>query len=137
MAKGDGPPRNEQLAILRALTTPVEGPRDWAQIAVTIPKAHLRVLESESELLGLRRGQFLELLFLNRIGQRALTRIAAAPTYKLARDELAETTRFLWYLRREVKGLLDEYLLKLGIRPSALVVTMLNEWAGLGPDVKR
>lgn len=60
-----------------------------------------------------------------------------APTYKLTRAELSETMRFLWYVRKEVKGLLDEYLLKLGIRPSALVVTMLNDWAGLGPDVKR
>lgn len=137
MVKHHGPPQSEQRAILTALTTPVEGPRDWAQIAITVPKAHLRVLESEATLLGLRRGQFLELLFLNRIGQHALTRISVAPTYKLSRDELSETQRFLWYLRKEVKGLLDEYLLKLGIRPSALVVTMLNEWAGLGPDVRR
>lgn len=123
--------------IFNALNTPVDGARDWAQIAITIPKAHLRVLEAEASLLGLRRGQFLELLFLNRIGQQALTRIPAAPTYKLARQELAETQRFLWYFRREVKGLLDEYLLKLGLRPSALVVMMLNEWAGLGPDARR
>jgi hypothetical protein len=120
--------------ILKALTTPVHGAKDWAQIALTIPKSHVRVLESEAQLLGLRRGQLLELLFLNRLGQQALTRVPIAPKYRLSREELAGTERFLWYVRREVKKLLDEYLLRLGMRPSAFVVTMLNDWAGLGPE---
>lgn len=127
--KQEGPSKD----ILTALTTPVGPDKEWAQIAVTIPKAHLRVLETESQVLGLRRGQFLELLFLSRIGQQALTRIPAAPVYKLSRDELGETYRFLWYIRWPVKKLLDEHLLQLGMRPSALVVMMLNDWAHLGP----
>ena len=130
--------RDVSANVLKALRTPLTGAKgDWAQIAVTIPKAHLRVLESEAQILGLRRGQFLELLFLAKIGQQALRRIPAAPTYKLNRNELSETERFIWYCRREVKSLLDEYLLKLGMRPSAFVVTMLNEWAQLGPETPR
>jgi hypothetical protein len=37
-------------------------------------------------------------------------------------------------MRAQVKKLLDDYLLQLGMRPSAFVVLMLNEWAGLGPS---
>ncbi len=136
MAKGSGA-KGKALDVFTALATPVGGPKDWAQIAVTIPKAHLRVLESEAQLLGLRRGQLLELLFLNKIGQQPLSRMPVAPKYKLTRDELSETERFLWYVRREVKKLLDDYLLRLGMRPSAFVVMALNEWAGLAPEPPR
>src|SRR5262249_47516612 len=114
------------------LSAPERG-KGWVQIAITIPKAHLRVLDAEAKIFGLRRGQFLEILFLNRIGQPAFVRLSSGPKYKLSRDELAQTTRFLWYLRAKVKKLLDDYLLELGMRPSAFVVLMLNEWAGLGP----
>jgi integrase len=60
--------------VYSALAAPVRGSKDWVQIAVTIPKAHLRVLDAEAQIFGLRRGQFLELLFLNRIGQPAIMR---------------------------------------------------------------
>ena len=33
--------------------------------------------------------------------------------------------------------LLDEYLLRLGMRPSAFVVMALDEWAGLAPEAPR
>ncbi len=91
-------------------------------------------LDTEAELLGLRRSQLLDLLFLNKLGQRVLTRPPVAPTYRFLRGEQAETVRYLWYMRRGLKKYLDDYLLKVGIRPSAFVVLMLNEWAHLGPD---
>ncbi len=130
------PPKLDEAKtrLFNALTTPVRSNKDWVQMAVTIPKGHLRVLETEAELLGLRRGQLLELLFLNKLGQRVLTRPPVAPTYRFVRGEQAETERYLWYIRRAVKKFLDEYLLKLGMRPSAFVVLMLNDWAHLGPD---
>ena len=120
--------------LFNALTTPIRSGKDWVQIAVTIPKGHLRVLDTEAELLGLRRSQLLELLFLNKLGQRVLSRPPVAPKYRFLRGEQAETVRYLWYLRRTLKEYLDEYLLKVGIKPSAFVVLMLNEWAHLGPD---
>jgi hypothetical protein len=123
-----------ETRLFNALTTPIRSGKDWVQIAVTIPKGHLRVLDTEAELLGLRRSQFLELLFLNKLGQRVLTRPPVAPTYRFLRGEQAETVRYLWYLRRVLKKYLEEYLLKVGIKPSAFVVLMLNEWAHLGPD---
>ncbi|HKA87335.1 MAG TPA: hypothetical protein VKE22_06685, partial [Haliangiales bacterium] len=65
MAKREGTRRDGSVDVRKALMTPVGGGKgDWAQIAVTVPKAHLRVLETEAQLLGLRRGQLLELLFL-------------------------------------------------------------------------
>ena len=120
--------------LFNALSTPVRTGKDFVQIAVTIPKGHVRVLSTEADLLGLRRGQLLELLFVNKLGQRVLTRPPVAPKYRFMRGEQAETERYLWYVRRTVKKLLDEYLLKLGMRPSAFVVLMLNEWAHLGPE---
>ncbi len=123
-----------KMRLFNALSTPVRTGKDFVQIAVTIPKGHVRVLSTEADLLGLRRGQLLELLFLNKLGQRVLTRPPVAPKYRFFRGEQAETERYLWYVRRTVKKLLDEYLLKLGMRPSAFVVLMLNEWAHLGPD---
>lgn len=127
-------PDEAKTKLFKALTTPIRSSKDWIQIAVTIPKGHLRVLDTEAELLGLRRSQLLDLLLLNKLGQRVLSRPPVAPTYRFLRGEQAETERYLWYLRRVLKKYLDEYLLKVGIKPSAFVVLMLNEWAHLGPD---
>jgi hypothetical protein len=136
-SEGPRPPKSgaANREIEKALSTPVRGLKDYVQIAVTIPKGHLRVLGTEAELLGLRRGQLLELLFMNRLlGQKLLVRPSTSPTYRFQRDEQESTERYLWYIRRPVKKLLREYLLKLGMRPSGLVVLMLNDWAHLGPD---
>ena len=38
---------------------------------------------------------------------------------------------------RGPNALLDEYLLQLGMRPSAFVVMALNQWAGLAPEPPR
>jgi len=124
----------EPFDLYSVLAAPAKGSKGWVQVAITLPKAHLRVLDAEAKIFGLRRGQFLEILFLNRIGRPALVRLPSGPEYKLSRKELAETTRFLWYLRASVKKLIDEHLLQLGMRPSAFVVLMLNEWARLGPS---
>jgi len=80
--------------------------------------------------------QFLELLFLNALGQASLVRVPVAPTYTLERDELTQTDRFLWYIRTEVKKLLEAYLVQRGLKPSRWVVAALNEWAGLVKDPK-
>jgi hypothetical protein len=117
--------------VFTSLSTPVASSRDFAQVALTLPKAHLRVLDTEASLLGLRRSQLLELLFLNDLGHRALVRLELAPTYDFSRAELSDTERLLWYIRPEVKKLFDEHLLQLGLKPSAWAVTALNRWANL------
>src|SRR5262245_17975714 len=105
--------------VFTSLTTPVRSSRDFAQVALTLPKAHLHVLDTEAALLGLRRSQLLELLFLNDLGHRTLVRLEIAPKYELTRAQLAGTQRLLWYIRPEVKKLFDEHCLKLGLKPSA------------------
>jgi hypothetical protein len=122
--------------VFSALTTPAKVRTDYTQVGISIPKAHMRVLDSESSLYGLRRSQFLELLFLNAIGQQALNRLPIAPRYELKREELAATVKYLWYIRKEVKKLLDEHMLRTGMKISGWIVSALNEWAGLTRDVK-
>jgi hypothetical protein len=117
--------------VFTSLSTPVASSRDFAQVALTLPKAHLRVLDTEASLLGLRRSQLLELLLLNDLGHRALLRLEIAPTYEFTRAELSDTERLLWYIRPEVKKLFDEHCLQLGLKSSAWAVTALNRWAGI------
>jgi hypothetical protein len=133
------PPKGKKADVkdvFTALSTPAQVRADYSQIGVTLPKAHLRVLDAESALYGLRRSQFLELLFLNALGQASLVRVPVAPSYTLSREELTQTDRFLWYIRTEVKKLLEEYLVQRGVKPSTWVVGALNEWAGLTRDPK-
>jgi hypothetical protein len=122
--------------VFSALTTPAKIRSDYTQVGISIPKAHMRVLDAESSLYGLRRSQFLELLFLNTIGQNGLVRLPVAPRYELKRDELTETVKYLWYIRKEVKKLVDEHMIRTGMKTSGWVVTALNEWAGLTRDMK-
>ena len=139
MARGRPAPRSrppsarkgEPKDVFSALATPTTTRSDYTQTGITIPKAHMRVLDSEASLLGLRRSQFLELLFLRAIGQNAITRLAIAPAYDLKRDELGQPVKYLWYIRKEVKKLVDDFLLRTGMKTSAWVVVALNEWAGL------
>jgi hypothetical protein len=56
-----------------------------------------------------------------------------APTYELKRDELAESVKYLWYIRKELKKLVDDYMLRTGLKTSGWIVMALNEWAGLAP----
>ncbi len=130
------PKKGETQDVFSALATPAKIRSDYTQVGISIPKAHMRVLDSEASLYGLRRSQFLELLFLNQIGQQALNRLPVAPKYELKRDELTETTKYLWYIRKEVKKLLDEYMIRTGMKTSAWIVMALNEWAGLTRDLK-
>jgi hypothetical protein len=128
------PPRGRKTAgsdVFTSLITPVRSSRDFAQVALTLPKAHLHVLDGEAALLGLRRSQLLELLFLSDLGHKTLERLDIAPKYELARADLAATQRLLWYIGPEVKKLFDEHCLKLGLKPSAWAVTALNRWADL------
>jgi hypothetical protein len=110
---------------------PVIDSRDLVQVVLTLSKAHLRVLDTEAAMLGLRRYQFVELLFLSELGQPILTRPSYMPTYQFVRGEIGDTQRVLIYFRPEVKRLFDEHLARLGQRPSSWVATALRNWANL------
>ena len=90
---------------MTALLAPVEDSRQLMQVVLTLPKAHVRVLDTEAAMLGLRRYQFVELLFLSELGQAILTRPSYMQSYQFVRREIDETQRVLIYFRPEVKKL--------------------------------
>jgi hypothetical protein len=130
MAKRTAATRGDAQTAFASLLTPTGG-RDYVQVAITLPRAHMRVLTTESGLFGLRRSQFLELLLLNQMGQQIFYRLPGAPAYQLEKQELTETERYLWVMRPDVKKAFDAHILKFGLRPSAWVISSLNEWASL------
>ncbi len=110
---------------------PVEDSRQLVQVVLTLSKAHVRVLDTEAAMLGLRRYQFIELLFLSELGQAILSRPTYMQSYQFVRSEIGQTQRVLIYFRPEVKKLFDEHLARLGQRPSSWVATALRSWAHL------
>ncbi len=123
-------PEDPQTAFA-SLLTPPQATRDYIQVAITLPRSHMRVLTTEANLVGLRRSQFLELLLLNQMGEKVLNRLSKAPKYEFTREELTETERFLWVMRPDVKKAFEAHILPSGFRPSAWVISALNEWASL------
>jgi hypothetical protein len=122
--------------LLAALTTPVESSRDLVQVMLTLPRAHIRVLDTEASVFGLRRYQFVELLLIGELSQPMMLRPAFMAPYSFARAELTETERFVIYIRPEVKRLLDEHLLRLGIKPSAWAAMAIVKWANVTEALK-
>jgi hypothetical protein len=110
---------------------PVVDSRDLLLVVLTLSKAHIRVLDTEAALLGLRRYQFVELLFIGELGQSILVRPTYMQAYQFVRGEIGETQRVLIYFRPEVKKLFDQHLARLGQRPSSWVATALRNWAQL------
>ena len=122
--------------LLTALTTPIERSRDLIQVMLTLPKAHIRVLDTEASVFGMRRYQFLELLLLGELSQPMIVRPPFMAPYAFTRAELTESERFVIYIRPEVKLLLDEHLLRLGVKPSAWAVMAIAKWANLAEALK-
>jgi hypothetical protein len=123
--------RAPEKELVTALLAPVEDSRALQQVVLTLPKAHVRVLDTEAAMLGLRRYQFVELLFLSELGQSILTRPTYMQSYQFVRSEIDETQRVLIYFRPEVKKLFDEYLARNGQRPSSWVAVALRNWGHL------
>ncbi len=129
-------PPSPEKSLLTALTTPIEGSRSLVQVMLTLPKAHVRVLDTEASVFGMRRYQFLELLLIGELSQPMLVRPPFLPIYRFTRSELTESERFTIYVRPEVKRLMDEHLLRLGIKPSAWAVMAIVKWAELTEALK-
>ena len=105
-------------------------PRKYLQIVVTLPEAYLRILRQEAEQYGLRPSQFAEQLLFDSLRPRRPN----ALKYELTEDELLRRRRFLWYLRKETKSVLDKQRLAYGgLSVSAWVVVSLNRWLGREP----
>ena len=123
--------RSPEKDLVTALLAPVEDSRQLMQVVLTLPKAHVRVLDTEAAMLGLRRYPFVELLFLSELGQAILTRPSYMQSYPFVRREIDETQRVLIYFRPEVKKLFEEHLARQGQRPSSWVAMALRNWAQL------
>ena len=131
-----GEPASPGKDLLTALTTPIEGSRSLVQVMLTLPKAHIRVLDTEASVFGMRRYQFLELLLLGELSQPMMVRPPFMAPYRFTRAELTESERFVIYIRPEVKHLMDEHLLRLGIKPSAWAAMAIVKWANLTEALK-
>src|SRR5262249_30332654 len=81
-------PASPDKELLTALTTPIEGSRSLVQVMLTLPKAHIRVLDTEASVFGMRRYQFLELLLLGELSQPMLVRPQFLPPYRFTRAAL-------------------------------------------------
>jgi hypothetical protein len=92
---------------------------------------HLMILEEEAKLFSVRRGQFLEMLLKRKLGMLEFNRPANARTYDFRDSELSTSVRYVWYLREEMKELLDRDRLQMGnITVQAWIVFEINRWIG-------
>ena len=116
--------------------TPRGPDKEYRQIAVALPMFYLRVVEEEAAFLGMRRSQVLEILVLRKAGLLRVERAAAAPKYRIGRNELEETERYLWHCRTAIKEHLDHMRVRMGnLPPRSWVILALNEWIGLPSGV--
>jgi len=111
--------------------TPVAG-RGYVQVALALPRFHLRVLESEGKFIGKRRSEVLEFLVQRKAGILDVNRSASAPKYEPDPKELATSERFIWHCPAEVKKRFDELRMAMGnIGAREWVIFAINEWIGL------
>jgi hypothetical protein len=117
----------------RNLQTPIPGPGGLAQIAVTLPKATLEMLEREAAMYGWRKGQFLDALLMQKLNMGIkLERQPNAPKYRFKPADWKETERWIWYIRPDLKEKYDALRLRAGnIRSQSWIVMVVNQWVGL------
>jgi hypothetical protein len=110
------------------------------QIGVRLPRATMRILETEAEVHRWPRSTFLELLVRHQLGDGLrLERSPDAPKrYRFSDADWEETERWIWYVRPETKDDLDKLRRRLGnIKPAAWIAMTLNQWVGLGEPPTR
>ena len=104
---------------------------NYLPIAAFLPLSHLRILDEEAKLLGVRRAKFLEMLLRRKRGELKLERHPGAPSYVIKRAELEETARFVWLASPEVRAMYEEENLRMGnLSAQAFIVVELNRWIG-------
>src|SRR5262249_39585918 len=105
--------------------------KDRACYQMTLTRAHVQVLETEANLWGVGRGDFLTMLLRRKHGELVFERPKKAPSYTFSEKELLEPERYAWYLPKQDIPKLASDCLKLGnIAPATWVVLTLNEWIG-------
>ena len=103
------------------------------QIAVTLPRPTLEILDKEAAVYGWRKSQFLEALLMEKLGMGIrLERQANAPKYRFKPSDWTESERWIWYVRPDLKEKFDALRIRAGnIRPQSWIVLMVNQWVGL------
>ncbi len=78
--------------------------RDGSQIdgtepvVVRMPVAYMKILETESALMGLRRGAFLNLLLRRKLDGVQFERAPGSPEYRFTEEEFTEWKPWTWYM---------------------------------------
>jgi hypothetical protein len=75
-----------------------------AQIAVTLPRATLRIIDDECAPMGWRRSVFLAMLLVSKLGRCRFERGQEAPQYTFSADDWTTTVRYLWSLHVTLKA---------------------------------
>jgi hypothetical protein len=101
-------------------------------IGVTLPEAYLRIIDTERELMGSSRNHFMSQLVLRKAGLLPLERPKhAPPKYEVKDEELRSYKFWTWYMKPDVKKLLDADMLQMGKRkPGDWITSIINDWLG-------
>ncbi len=106
----------------------------YRPISLTLPNAYLRILDEEAVLTRQERSKFLRMLLHGRSGTMSIARTAPPAIYQASRKDLAERTRWTWFLTPADGEFLDEQSLLLGGMPATVwVVREIHRWLG-APD---
>jgi hypothetical protein len=97
------------------------------------------VLETEATHMGIGRGDLLVLLLRRKRGEQPLERSPAAPTYAFTEDEFTTFRLYTWYVKPELRPIIEDDCRYLGQSSIASWINMLlAQWigqpAGLHPE---
>src|SRR5262245_6744277 len=77
-------------------------------IGVRFPLAYLKIMETEADLLGVTRGQFLTMLVKRKRGELKLERGTSTTEYDVSDNELRTTRLYVWHVSPAVRQAIDE-----------------------------
>src|SRR5262249_21759196 len=97
-------------------------------VTVKLPVGYLRILDTERALVGSSRSVFLSQLLRRKRGELPLDRPKQAPRdFEIADDELRNAKQWTWYMKPEIRPLLDADMLQMGLQNvGSWIVMILN-----------
>lgn len=123
------------------LSSPTPGYGELVRVGMKLPLAYLEILDREASYFNYKRNQFLEMMLLRRMGRLSvkLERSPEAPKrYEFDLAKFQDVKMWPWYMKPEMKRLLDEDRLTMGrYNPQDWVGNVVREWIGHTPVLKR